>query len=628
MGEQRKARARQSGEGTAVVDTPMPAEFALPSDDEPLPHATAEMVAQPPSEVLTSLAGLAPNPDSHLLSALLDSLPDNVYFKDAHSRFLRVNRAMARYLGLVDPREAVGRSDSEFFAPEHAAEAMRDEREVMRTGQPLVGKDEREVWADGQVRWVSTTKLPLRDADGRTIGTFGISRDITARKRAEEHLYEQAFYDPLTRLPNRALFLDRLNHVLRRSRRRGDYRFAVLFLDMDRFKGVNDSLGHVVGDQLLVAVARRLEMCVRPGDTVARLGGDEFTILLDGVRGPEDAARVAERILREMQAPFSIGGTELYGTTSIGITLGTGDYAQADEILRDADTAMYDAKNGGRARFSVFQDGMREHARTILQLETDLRRALDRNELELYYQPIVCIDTGRVVGMESLLRWNHPERGLVGPVEFIGLAEETGLICPIGLWSIREACTQMRTWQALYPTIPPLRMSANISPRQFAEPDVLGSLQRILTETAIDPRTLNLEITESALVENVDGGQNILTRLRALGVRIHIDDFGMGYSSLGQLERFPIDGIKIDRSFVARLGTQPKTLEIVRAIVQLAVNLGLEVTAEGVETEEQLARVSTLGCRRVQGFLYARPLPASAMEKLLATQPWARSPAA
>lgn len=581
-----------------------------PRKEEPLASAPAAAGA---------LGALEPQ----LLSVLMDHLPDNIFFKDPDGRYLRVNRAMARFLGLREPHEAEGRTDADFFAAQHAELSQRDEREVMRTGLPLVGKDERQILPDGSVRWVTTTKLPLRDESNAVVGTFGISRDITARKQMEDQLYEQAFYDPLTRLPNRALFLDRLNHVLRRARRRGDYQYSVLFLDIDRFKGVNDSLGHLAGDQLLVGIARRLERCVRPGDTVARLGGDEFTILLDGISADADALRVADRVHREMAAPFPVSDHDIFCTASIGIALGASHYNQADEVLRDADTAMYHAKNAGRARHVLFREGMHESVKSTLRMETDLRRALERHEFRLFYQPIVRVgsreDSGRILGFEALLRWEHPQRGLVAPDAFIGLAEETGLICPIGLWAVEEACAELRRMTERHPRIGQgLQMNVNISPRQFNEPSLQGELRRALTSTGIDPRRINMEITESALMHNVSAAAAMMAEVRALGVKICIDDFGMGYSSLAQLERFTVDGLKIDRAFTFKLGaTTSKATEIVRSIVSLARNLALDVTAEGVETEAQLDAVTRLGCDRVQGFYYARPVSARDAHVLL-----------
>ncbi|MDZ4697003.1 MAG: EAL domain-containing protein [Deltaproteobacteria bacterium] len=555
--------------------------------------------------------------DAFLLAALMDNIPDNIYFKDSRSRFVRINLSMATYLGLDSPNDAIGQSDFDFFEQFHAEAAFRDEQEVMKNGEPLVGKDERETYSGGGVRWVSSTKLPLRDREGRIVGTFGISRDITARKNAENQLYEQAFYDPLTLLPNRALLMDRLKQLLKIGRRRSDGHFALLFLDIDRFKGINDSLGHGMGDHLLKAMARRLETCLRPGDTVARLSGDEFAILLDRLAEPVDVELVADRVHAAMQTPFDVMGTELYCSVSIGIAFADDFYKKGEDVLRDADTAMSQAKSEGRSRHVVFSSGMHDRARNLLRLETDLRRAIDRREFRVYYQPIIDIEGKRLAGFESLLRWEHPERKLVYPDEFIGLAEETGLICNIGLWSLEQACRQLTFWKQnlAVPSLPTI--SVNISPRQFSQPDVFEKIERVLAETGADPTLIILEITEGALMRNLECAIRLIARIRDLGIRVQIDDFGMGYSSLSQLEQMNIDGFKIDRAFVSRMGTSPKTREIVRTLVTLAKNLELSITAEGVETLEQLAEIRGFGCYKIQGFLYSRAVPIEDAELLV-----------
>jgi len=566
------------------------------------------------AEALTNPLGLAS--DAFLLASLMDNIPDNIYFKDAQSRFLRVNRAMTRYLGLRSADDAIGKTDTDFFGKAHAEDAGRDEAEVMATGRPMVGKDEKENFAGGGVKWVSTTKLPLRDSAGNVVGTFGISRDITARKQAENQLFEQAFFDPLTHLPNRTLFLDRLGQLIRRARRNVDAPYAVLFLDIDRFKGINDSLGHASGDELIVGLARRIETCLRPGDTVGRLGGDEFVILLETVRDAADAEKVADRIHGSMSTPFAVAGTEVYCTISIGITLGGDEYDRAEDLLRDANIAMFQAKTQGRARHVRFLTGMHDRARSLLQLETDLRRAIERREFVQHYQPIVDTLHNRLIGFEALMRWEHPERGLIGPDEFIPTAEETGLICPIGLWGLEEACVQLRKWQTQLAGPAP-KMSVNLSPRQFLQPTLLKDIQRVLTETSVNPSDLTIELTESALMEGSAGPGQILDELRRMNICVCIDDFGMGYSSFSQLERFTVDGLKVDRSFVSRMDESPKAKEIVRTMITLANNLGLSVTAEGVETPAQLEQVQALGCNTIQGFLFSKAIPMEAAEALL-----------
>lgn len=470
---------------------------------------------------------------------------------------------------------------------------------------------------DGSQRWMLTRGLAVRDDSGKPYRLAGSQTDITERKVAEEQLLHDAFHDALTNLSNRALFMDRLAGAAARTRRREDYTFAVLFLDVDRFKVVNDSLGHVVGDQLLISIARRLEKCLRPGDTVARLGGDEFAILLEDIADVSDSIRVAERIQTDLQQAFSLSGNEVFATASIGIAPGSSAYERAEDILRDADTAMYRAKALGKARHQVFDKAMHARAVALLQLETDLRRAVEREEFRLYYQPIVEFITGRIEGFEALIRWQHPERNIVSPSEFIPIAEENGLIIPIGRWVIREACRQLKQWHEQMPTDPPLTLSVNLSGKQLSRADLIDEIKAALKETGLDPSTLKLEITESVIMENAEHAVEMLLQLRALNVQINVDDFGTGYSSLSYLHRFPINTLKIDRSFVNRIGEQNENSEIIGTILTLARNLGMDVIAEGVETGEQLARLRALGCGHGQGYYFSVPLDNDAAFKLV-----------
>jgi len=424
--------------------------------------------------------------------------------------------------------------------------------------------------------------------------------------------------DPLTGLPNRVLFLERLNRLLARGEASGRP-FAVFFLDLDRFKLINDSLGHVAGDELLLAVARRLEKALRATDTVcrgdgeltlARLGGDEFTILLDGVGSAEQAQAIAERLRAVVAQPFELQGREVVTSVSIGIVLSAAGYARAEEMIRDADTAMYRAKELGKGRCEIFDHSMRLAAQQRLQLESDLRFALDRGELEIHYQPIVSLVECQLCGFEALLRWNHPQRGLVSPAEFIPTAEETGSIVPIGNWVLAQACRQMREWEREFPSSRDLTISVNLSARQCMEPGLLADVARILRQTGMAPGRVKLEITEGIVLENTDEVARILHDLRTLGVQLGLDDFGMGYSALSYLQRFPFQTIKIDRTFVS--GVQDvANAEIIRAIVSLADGLDMNVTAEGVETGEQLHRLRELACGFGQGFYFRQPLSSS-----------------
>ena len=444
------------------------------------------------------------------------------------------------------------------------------------------------------------------------------SDEINQFPKRLEQLTRQAFRDPLTNLPNRALFMDRLTHGLTRAQRRHEH-LAVLFLDLDRFKVVNDTLGHTVGDQLLVEVSRRLTSALRPGDTVARLGGDEFGILLEDVADAETAETVAVRVEESLGQPYRFEGREVFVTASIGIALSSAKLGLPEEILRDVDLAMYHAKAKGKARHEVFDGSMSAPALDRMDLEMDLRSAISRHEFRLHYQPILRLDTGKITEVEALIRWQHEKRGLLQPDEFIGLTEETGLIVPIGQWVLSEACKQARVWQVEYPTTPPLVMSVNLSAKQFQNPKLVEEITQALDESGLAPSCLKLEITESTVMQDAPVTLTKLTELKELGVRLAIDDFGTGYSSLGYLKRFPVDTLKIDRSFVKGLSPDGGDNAIVRAVVTVAKSLNMDVTAEGVETEAQLAELRALGCDRWQGFLFARPVSPERVAPLLAS---------
>lgn len=448
-----------------------------------------------------------------------------------------------------------------------------------------------------------------------------LQRDIAERRRAEEQLLHNALHDGLTGLPNQALFMDRLGLALERAKRRKDYLFAVLFLDLDRFKVINDSLGHIVGNQLLIAISRRLETFLRSVDTVARLGGDEFTILLEDIEDTSTAIHIAERIQKELALPFNVNELEVFTSVSIGIALSSQSYAQPEHLLRDADIAMYRAKALGKARYEVFDTDMHNRAVLLLQLETDLRRAITREEFLIHYQPIVSLVTGSIVGFEALVRWNHPKRGLISPIEFIPVAEEAGMIVMIGQWVLREACSQMHKWHTQFPTTPPLTISVNLSGKQIMQLELLQQINFVLQETGLDASSLKLELTESVLIDNTESATAMLSQLRALNIELHMDDFGTGYSSLSYLHRFPISTLKIDRSFISNIGIGGENLEIVRAIVALAHSLNMNVTAEGVETLEQLALLRGMQCNRGQGYFFSRPLDSLAVEELLISKP-------
>jgi diguanylate cyclase (GGDEF)-like protein/PAS domain S-box-containing protein len=474
---------------------------------------------------------------------------------------------------------------------------------------------------DGTYRWMLSRGIAERDDGGVAVRMAGSQTDVTDRRIAEQQMQYDALHDPVTFLPNRTLFLDRIGQAMARAKRREEYRFSVILLDLDRFKIVNESLGHSVGDQLLAATARRLEGCLRAGDTAARLGGDEFAIMLEDVGGAADAVRVAERVQAEVSVPLALGGQELFTTASIGIVLFGRTHERPEDLLRDADLAMYRAKSAGRAQHIIFDPAM--HTRAVRQLEMDsaLRRAIDRREFIVYYQPIVALDSGRIAGFEALVRWQHPERGLVPPMEFIPTAEEIGLIVPISDFVIAEAVAQLERWQEIFGVDRHLHVSVNLSSKHLAHPGLVPSIGNLLLAHHVPPSSLRLEITESAIMENSVAVESTLVKLKALDIQLYMDDFGTGYSSLSYLHRLPIDTLKIDRSFVSSLGTEGENSMIVHTIVTLARVLGLEVVGEGIETAAQLAQLRALKCDQGQGFLFSRPVPAEKATELLTQNP-------
>ncbi len=470
---------------------------------------------------------------------------------------------------------------------------------------------------DGSFRWVLCKAIVLCDDANMPLRLVGSISDVTDRKSYEDRLAHDAMHDTLTNLPNRALLIERLERAIERSHRSEGYKYAVLFIDLDDFKHVNDGLGHQVGDDLLIEVGRRLHKCVKHHDTVARLGGDEFAVLLEEISSDSAAVSVADRILEVLAVPFSTGGRDITTGASIGIMLGAPAYASPVEVLRDADTAMYRAKAAGRNQYAIFDTAMHAAALARLETEFDLRRALERDELEVHYQPIIAMRSGELKGFEALIRWRHPERGLVSPAEFIPLAEETGQIVAIGEWVALTACLCLSNWQKINITSggdTALCMSINVSARQLTFEDLPDRLLAMAEKAGVDPANLNLELTETALLKSPAIAHKMLQKLRKYGFQIHLDDFGTGFSSLSHLHQFPIDAVKIDRSFIQDICTEEKTHELVRGILNLARGLGLDVVAEGVETPEQACALQSLGCEFAQGYWYSRPLPANEIE--------------
>jgi len=558
---------------------------------------------------------------------IIETSPDGIWVHRA-GRTLFVNPAMAEILGLPDSAALIGRSIYEFVLPEdelmvrervdgaekHGRSAPPDLRTLRRLDGSLVRTDvavEPTSW-EGQPACLAL----VRDVSARIAAQEALRE---TEERYAQKLLHDAMHDALTGLPNRALFMEELMLAIDRRRRRPAYGFTVLFLDLDRFKLINDSLGHLAGDALLVELAKRIQRCLRPGDRVARLGGDEFTVLLDDIEDVGSATRIADRIQAELEAPFEVNGREMFSSASIGIALSQTGYEDPEAVLRDADLAMYRAKSRGGARYEVFDLGMHASAVQRLELETDLRRAIERGEFRLLYQPVFRSSGGAVVGFEALLRWEHPRRGLVDPGVFIQIAEETNLTVLIGRWVLEEACRQLRDWQKLAGPRRPIGMGINVSGRQLLGPGLVNEVAQSIRRCEIDPDHIILEITENVLMQDAEVAADVLNALKALGVRVYMDDFGTGYSSLSYLRRFPVDGIKVDRFFVSRMD-EPENLELVRTVVSLARNLSLEVVAEGVENHQQLAQLQAMGCSFVQGFLLSQPLTAQDAVRLLADQ--------
>ncbi|MGZ5651066.1 MAG: putative bifunctional diguanylate cyclase/phosphodiesterase, partial [Usitatibacter sp.] len=521
-------------------------------------------------------------------------------------KFIQANKAFCEMLGRTSPELLA--SDLRALVNEADHSSLQELISKMVTGQLASAHAEvRGLHRDGSDVWMAINLSLARDWQFRTHNLIVQAQDISARRRAEAELYHNAYHDSLTQLSNRTHFIEQLNRAIARVQRNPEQRFAVMYLDFDRFKMVNDSLGHKAGDELLVNLAKRLKATIRPTDVLARLGGDEFAILLEDLHRQRDAVDITERIQRELQKPFQLGSMEVAISASIGITFSTNGYQTSDQIIRDADIAMYKAKSKGKAQYALFDSSLHQHVTSQLKLETELRKALGLGQIFLDYQPICSLADRQLIGFEALVRWQHPERGLLEPATFIPVAEETGLIVPLGNWVLTEACRQMREWRHIKDSSS-LGMSVNVSSLQLTHPDFLSLVHQALHAAEMKPSQLTLEVTESVLMNGIENAVSTLTALREMGITLSIDDFGTGYSSLSYLATLPIDALKVDRSFIERMSQDTEGSEIVKAIFKLGQALDKRVFAEGIETRQQLSQLQELGCLFGQGFLLSRPV--------------------
>ncbi len=572
---------------------------------------------------LRSLVDSSLKLERDLLAAFLEHIPEYVYFKDRNSRFIRVNRAMATHFGLADPNEAIHKTDADMFSPEHAGRALADEQKIIHTGEPMIEVEEKETWPDGREDWVLTTKVPLKDRRNRVIGTMGISHNITERRQTEARIRHMALHDPLTGLPNRVVLTDRLGQAIALAHR-NQHSVAVLMLDLDRFKSVNDSYGHHVGDCLLERVSTRLKGCLRDSDVVARLGGDEFVICLPEVADARGVSQVAEKILSVLSQPYDVKSWHLHIGASIGICQYPKDGETAEELLQGADAALYESKKKGRGTYCCFTQELTQAVRRRRRLEADLRQIRVKDELALHYQPLVSTESGRITAVEALLRWQHPELGAISPAEFVPLLEDLGLMEEVGTWVLRTACRQNVQWQK--EGLEPVRMAVNLSAQQFYRNDIVETVRGVLRETGLAPRWLELELTESLTLDDTEASITIMRELKQLGVSLSLDDFGTGWSALSYLTHFPLDRIKIERSFLCGIHSQSSAEAVVRSILDLGRNLGVHCVAEGVETHEQLSFLQNQKCAEIQGFLYSRARPAADCAALIANREAAFAP--
>ncbi len=547
---------------------------------------------------------------------LLGSSEECIFFKDRESRFLSVSAGwLLAYFDGGPLEELLGKTDFDIFSEQHAAAALADEQRVIRTGRPMLAKPERETFHDRPDKWTSTSKLPLRDDSGEIIGTFGLSRDITAQVRAQEALTFQSLHDSVTGLASRLALLDRLHQAVG-DRELGSDRVAVLLVDIDDFKSVNDTLGHDTGDRVLREVGQRLDHVSRRGDTVARLGGDEFALLCPALAEDEDLAVICARAMRAICAPMQDGPHDLTVTGSLGAVVTSGVVAEPEALLQQADMAMHAAKRSGGNRFEIYTPALRGPADSSRELASELRRAVENSELFVLYQPVVELGSGSVIGAEALVRWQHPERGVVAPDQFIPVAERRGLITAIGTFVLNEACRQLATWTSTDGFPDRFKIGVNFSSHELRHPELVTRTAATLRRHHIAPERLVIEITENVLIGELGDAHRAIQSLAELGVRIALDDFGTGYSTLAHLQQLRSNALKIDRSFIVPLARDSRGSEVVAAVTGMAHALGMTVVAEGVETQAQREELIAIGCDAAQGYLFARPVRPAQLAEL------------
>ncbi len=605
--------AKSSADNSYAVPTDTAKKVEASKSEDSKVEASKPVSSKPVSSKVEEFSSAPPQPTSQdslntkTLKQIFQLSPIGMTILDLSGGFLSANQSFCDAVGYTE-RELIMLTFTDLTHPEDV-DLLRSLGKQLLAGDRQHYQVETRHWGKHEKPLhVGLTMTMVRDSQQRPICFLLQVVNLTEQKWMEQQLRHRNFYDELTGLANRALFVNRVEQAVIRLERNTNHQCAVLFLDVDRFKVINDSLGHAIGDQLLSALSGRLESCIRRCDTLARLGGDEFAILLEEIDGVDDALAVCDRIHTILKTPFKLSSYEVFANISIGLVCSSVGYEKSSDLLRNADTALYRAKGQGGACHTVFDQTMHQRAVALWQMATQAQFAIQREELKLHYQPVMDINSGRVVGVEALIRWYHPQHGSISPSEFIPVMEETGVITLIGHWVLQEACRQVKAWQDLLPETCPVKVNVNLSARQLTQSDLAEQVADVLEETGLSAQSLRLEITETAIMHNSKEAILVLKQLRALNVGLCIDDFGIGYSSLSRLQQLPIDVLKIDRSFVQNIGARGENTEIVRTIIDLASSLGMDIVAEGVETKEQLEGLRALGCQNVQGFFFAKPM--------------------